>query len=121
MNDITKILRDWRPGDPVPDGFAISLRGRLYHHGQSEERRKALLEVMRSQRPMMEQIRASKPFSDRGLSARTIQALADCSIDYPERLLFMTEKQIASIPGVGKVAAAEIRAYRALFIISEAR
>jgi DNA-directed RNA polymerase alpha subunit len=56
------------------------------------------------------------PFRHRGLSDRTIQALVDCSIDSPERLLFMTEKEIRLIPGIGKVSLAEIIAYREKFI-----
>jgi DNA-directed RNA polymerase alpha subunit len=55
-------------------------------------------------------------FQHRDLSKKTIQALMDCSIDFPERLLFMTEKQISSIPGVGKVSLSEIKAYRHRFI-----
>jgi DNA-directed RNA polymerase alpha subunit len=56
------------------------------------------------------------PFQNRKFSNRTIQALIDCSIDAPERLLFMTEEQIESIPGVGKVSLGEIRAYRQKYI-----
>jgi hypothetical protein len=55
-------------------------------------------------------------FRDRGLSDKTIRALTDCSIDFPERLMFMTETQISSIPGVGKVAISEIKAYRDRFL-----
>jgi hypothetical protein len=55
-------------------------------------------------------------FQHRDLSKKTIQALTDCAIDFPERLLFMTEKQISSIPGVGKVAMSEIKAYRDRFL-----
>jgi len=61
-------------------------------------------------------MKAQLPFRHRGLSGRTIQALVDCSIDSPERLLFMTEKEIRSIPGIGKVSLAEIIAYREKFI-----
>ena len=63
-----------------------------------------------------EQMKAQLPFRHRGLSDRTIQALVDCSIDSPERLLFMTEKEIRLIPGIGKVSLAEIIAYREKFI-----
>jgi DNA-directed RNA polymerase alpha subunit len=61
-------------------------------------------------------ILSTAPFCDRGLSQRTIQALVDCSIDAPERLLFMTEDQLKNIPGAGKESLAEIRAYRDKFI-----
>ena len=64
---------------------------------------------------MAEQMKAQFPFRHRGLSDRTIQVLVDCSIDSPERLLFMTEKEIQSIPGIGKVSMAEIIAYRDKF------
>jgi hypothetical protein len=53
-------------------------------------------------------------FSGRGFSKRIIEALV--AIDAPERLLFMTEKQVKSIPGIGKASIAEIMAYRAKFI-----
>jgi DNA-directed RNA polymerase alpha subunit len=56
------------------------------------------------------------PFQNRKFSKRTIQALIDCSVDAPERLLFMTEEQIKSIPGVGKVSLGEIRTYRQKYI-----
>jgi DNA-directed RNA polymerase alpha subunit len=56
------------------------------------------------------------PFDDRGFSHQTIQALVDCSIDAPERLLFMTEKQIRKIPGISKTSMTEIKAYRERFI-----
>jgi hypothetical protein len=69
----------------------------------------------RNARIAAQQIRAQSPFRHRGLSDRTIQALVDCSIDSPERLLFMTEKEIHSIPGIGKVSMAEIVAYRDKF------
>ena len=63
-----------------------------------------------------EPIKARFPFQHRGLSDRTIHALVGCSIDSPERLLFMTEKEIQSIPGIGKASMAEIIAYRDKFI-----
>jgi hypothetical protein len=63
-----------------------------------------------------EQMKARFPFRHRGLSDRTIQALVGCSIDSPERLLFMTKKEIQSIPGIGKASMAEIIAYRDKFI-----
>jgi DNA-directed RNA polymerase alpha subunit len=71
--------------------------------------------IWRNSRIAAEQMKAQLPFRQRGLSDRTIQALVDCSIDSPERLLFMTEKEIQSIPGIGKVSLAEIIAYRDRF------
>ena len=55
------------------------------------------------------------PFQVRGFSERTIDAIVNYGIDAPERLLFMTESQIRSIPEIGKVSAAEIAEYRAKF------
>jgi DNA-directed RNA polymerase alpha subunit len=88
-----------------------------------ESRRKEMndaLRRIRSVSPIMkniaEQMNARAKFGKRGLTERTIRALADCPIDYPERLLFMTEKEIQSIPGIGKVSLVEIIAYREKFI-----
>jgi DNA-directed RNA polymerase alpha subunit len=72
--------------------------------------------IWRNPRIAAEQMEAQLPFRQRGLSDRTIQALVDCSIDSPERLLFMTEKEIRLIPGIGKVSLVEIIAYREKFI-----
>jgi hypothetical protein len=56
------------------------------------------------------------PFRHRGFSERTIRALMDCSIDAPERLLFMKPADLKKIPGVGKASFDEIMRYRAKFI-----
>jgi hypothetical protein len=58
------------------------------------------------------------PFRDRRLSDRTIQALVDGGVDSPERLLFMTPKQLQDIAGIGMAALAEINAYRSRFLPS---
>jgi hypothetical protein len=42
------------------------------------------------------------PFRHRGFSERTIKALVNCSIDAPERLLFMKPADIKKIPGLGE-------------------
>jgi DNA-directed RNA polymerase alpha subunit len=55
-------------------------------------------------------------FSGRGLSNRTVEAIVACGIYEPERLLFMTEEQIAAIPGIGKASLKAIRAYRSRFL-----
>jgi DNA-directed RNA polymerase alpha subunit len=88
-------------------------KGREAMNGTSDQQRTI---SWRNARIAAEQIKAQFPFRHRGLSDRTIQALVDCSIDSPERLLFMTEKEIQLIPGVGKVSMAEIVAYRVKFI-----
>jgi hypothetical protein len=56
------------------------------------------------------------PFQNRGLSDRTIQALINYGLDAPERVLFMTEAQLRTIPGVGTASKRELRAYRVRFI-----
>ena len=58
------------------------------------------------------------PFRNRGFSERTIKALLDCSIDQPERLLFMQPADLKKIPGVGKASFDEIMRNRAKFIRS---
>ena len=44
------------------------------------------------------------------------KALVAHGIDAPERLLFMSEREIHNIPGVGKGAVAEIQLYRERFL-----
>ena len=56
------------------------------------------------------------PFRHRSLSHRTIGAVLASGIDAPERLLFMTQKQLRSIPRIGKTALREIEAYRERFV-----
>jgi DNA-directed RNA polymerase alpha subunit len=57
-----------------------------------------------------------RPFSGRGLSNRTIEALIASAIDAPERLLFMTPAQLRDILGIGKASLAEIMKYRSRFL-----
>jgi hypothetical protein len=54
-------------------------------------------------------------FRGRGLSDRTIQALLDHGIDFPEPLLFMEPSQLKKIPGMGKAGFNEIMRYRENF------
>lgn len=56
------------------------------------------------------------PFSGRGLSHRTVEALLAANIDVPERLLFMTIEDIAGFKGIGSKSLAEITNYRARFV-----
>jgi DNA-directed RNA polymerase alpha subunit len=56
------------------------------------------------------------PFQERGFSDRTINALIDCQIDLPERLLFMSKKQLKLLRGIGETSMAEIVAYRGRFL-----
>jgi hypothetical protein len=51
------------------------------------------------------------PFSHRGFSNGTIEALINAKIDFPERLLFMSEKSIEAISGLNKSQLTEIKAY----------
>jgi hypothetical protein len=51
------------------------------------------------------------PFSHRGFSNGTIEALINAKIDFPERLLFMSGKSIEAISGLNKSQLTEIKAY----------
>jgi DNA-directed RNA polymerase alpha subunit len=55
-------------------------------------------------------------FNNRGLSARTIEALVACGIDAPERLLFATEAELKRLSGIGKASLGEIMRYRTRFL-----
>ena len=61
-------------------------------------------------------ILASMRFQQRGLSDRTVNALVAGGIDTPERLLFMTDIDLRSIPGIGRSSLAEIKTYRERFL-----
>jgi hypothetical protein len=54
-------------------------------------------------------------FTARGFSYSTIKMLALAGIDAPERLLFATETDLLSIPGLDESAFNEIARYRARF------
>jgi hypothetical protein len=56
-----------------------------------------------------------KLFRGRGLSDRTIERLVESGMDAPERLLFMEERALEKIPGIGKPAMVEIKAYQQKF------
>jgi DNA-directed RNA polymerase alpha subunit len=58
---------------------------------------------------------AMAPFWYRGLDSRTIEALVAAGIDASERLLFMLDRELLSIPGVGRASLAKIAAYRDRF------
>jgi hypothetical protein len=54
-------------------------------------------------------------FTARGFTYPTIKMLASAGIDAPERLLFATETDLLSIPGIDESAFDEIARYRARF------
>ena len=58
---------------------------------------------------------AGAMFTARGFSYSTIRTLAMAGIDAPERLLFATETDLLSIPGIDEKAFDEIARYRARF------
>jgi hypothetical protein len=58
---------------------------------------------------------AGAMFTARGFSYSTIKTLAIAGIDAPERLLFATEADLLSIPGIDENAFQEIARYRARF------
>ena len=64
----------------------------------------------------VDEIQLWRPFTDRGFSCKATEVLVDCSIDAPERLLFMTVRDIKQIPNLDALALEEIMAYRAKFI-----
>jgi hypothetical protein len=109
-------------GQPAAPKPSATCRDEAKGKGREEmnETKRGLASILSIQ-PFMKNaariINTQKTFGNRGLSDKTIRALADCDLDFPERLLFMTEKQINSIPGVGKVSALEIKAYRDRFMV----
>lgn len=69
-----------------------------------------------------ERLRASSlrnRFSDRGFSERTICALAEAGVDFPEMLFTKTKTQISKIPGIGPKSLAEISAYITHFMLHQ--
>ena len=54
-------------------------------------------------------------FRGRGFSDRTVQALLNHGIDFPESLLFLEPSQLKQIPGIGKASFTEIKRYRERF------
>jgi DNA-directed RNA polymerase alpha subunit len=50
------------------------------------------------------------------VSDRVAEKLLDSGIDASERLLLMSNAEIAKIPGIGKAALQEIEAYRSKFL-----
>ena len=78
-------------------------------------RRRRALSIMPADAPDPEttpRLRSISSFS--GCSShRVAEALVAGGVDGPERLLLMSEREIAAIKGIGKVALEEIRQYRA--------
>jgi hypothetical protein len=57
--------------------------------------------------------RLRRRFRDRGLPAATITALIRQDVESPERLLFMSDGELASLSGIGDRRFREIQNYRA--------
>jgi DNA-directed RNA polymerase alpha subunit len=89
------------------------LMGRNYDATHPPKVRAAVF-AMREER--VGKLLAKAPFDHRRLSARTIDALAACGIDAPERLLFATEAELKNLPGIGKASLGEIMRYRMRFL-----
>ena len=68
---------------------------------ESTPQQRALIGA-RAMRESNQKMLAWCKFQHRGLSDKTISALTDCAIDFPERLLFMTEKQDQFDPWSGQ-------------------
>jgi hypothetical protein len=84
-------IRKLRPLEPGKKGEAQMT-------GPNDTERRAAMRVAKEKADTMLNLQA---FSGRGFSARTIQLLADCSIDAPERILFMSE--LARLPKMRRV------------------
>jgi hypothetical protein len=93
---------------------AYNIAERINSWRTEEQKQVALKAGRTSDLPVLEPF----PFRHRGFSERTIRALMDCSIDVPERLLFMKPADLKKIPGLGKASVDEIIRYRAKFIRS---
>ena len=91
---------------------AYNIAERINSWRTEEQKQVALKAGRTSALPVLEPF----PFRHRGFSERTIRALMDCSIDAPERLLFMKPADLKKIPGLGKASLDEIMRYRAKFI-----
>lgn len=78
--------------------------------------RERVMALAHAMKPSVQESQAEMPYKNRGFSDRTIRALIDCSIDTPERLLFMTEDSLRKIPGVGKASLGEIMRYRTRYL-----
>ena len=79
----------------------------------TESERRAML---RFKRELAQQTFERYQFRGRGLSYETIEAIVACGIYEPERLLFMTERQISVIPGMDTTSMSEIVRYRQKFL-----
>jgi hypothetical protein len=106
---------DLSPTPDAPWGWAISRKGTRYKlprprtEAEKEAARGAIAMIAV---PIMKRL----PFDHCGLSDRTIEALVKHGMDAPERLLFMSEREIEKIPGIGKASIAEIWSYRERFV-----
>lgn len=79
-----------------------------------KKRRRRALSVMPKDAPDPEaspRLKSISSFSG-STSYRVAEALVSGGVDGPERLLSMSEREIAAIKGIGKVALEEIRQYR---------
>lgn len=64
---------------------------------------------------ILEQQNKTKLFNGR-ISAKVADVLAKSGIYAPERLLFMSEKEISGIKGIGPAALKEVLSYRKLYL-----
>jgi DNA-directed RNA polymerase alpha subunit len=79
-----------------------------FHPGHSKRGAEAIASILNTRRRLWQ---AGGRFKERDLSEKTVEALCNADIDYPERLLFMPEAQIKKIAGLGPVRLAEVMAY----------
>ena len=82
--------------------------------------RRAVELLARSELRMARNVTANDIANVIGLAQPTAEAVVEHGVDCRERLLFMSLDEIKRIPGVGKVALEQVRAYRSRFLPSDA-
>lgn len=79
----------------------------------SEPEKSRTLALLGATGPISSAILAKAPFSNRGFSDRTINALTAHGLRWPEQLLSMPDLEIVRIKGIGQASLREISNYRA--------
>ena len=108
--------------DEIPPGCYRTKKGHIVPIPRPRLSGEDMLRVLRDmnqdrEKQSLPSLSQRAVFGDRGFSDRTVTALVDCSIDAPERLLFMNEASLKTIPGIGKASLKEIMAYRSRFVL----
>jgi hypothetical protein len=93
-------------------GYNLAHRANSIAAAAAHRRIADLPSVRASARAMLGDFEACGRFAQRGFSDRTVKALTDGGVDWPERLLFLDDAVIKECPGIGKASLEEVRAYR---------